>query len=215
MAKRFSARAVKDAAIQAMLDAGLEYTSWTENLPDRFRARAPELFYQVKIAERIRELPFSPAVVLEYTAEDAVPRRPGRPLKNLEGNKNIDILVAPKKVHGNFRPFQIALEIKRSVTRWGVIEKDVRRLVALLRSPDFQMGLSLFLMWHPVDRKGEATFASRRRKLKEEMEAYGRKYPELKFSLIAPTQGGKLDIVTRNGNEQRRAWHVSGLIIQR
>ena len=144
MAKRFSAKKVKEAATQAMLDAGLEYTTWTENFPDRFRARAPELFYQVKIAERIRELPFSPAVVLEYTAEDAVPRRPGRPLKILEGNKNIDILVAPKKVRENFKPFQIAIEVKRSVSRWVVIEKDVRRLAGLVHSEDFQMGLSLF-----------------------------------------------------------------------
>ena len=213
MTRRFSANKVKDAAIQAMLDAGREYTDWTENYPGPFRARAPELYYQVKIAERIRELPFSPAVFMEYTAKDAVQPRLGRPLKILAGNKKIDILVAPKKVRGNFQPFQIALEIKRNAIRWRTIERDVRRLTGLVRSEGFHMGLSLFLMWHPVGGEGEAKFADQRRKLKKAIEKYGKNYPKLKFSLIVPKQGGSLDIITRNGNIQTRAWHVSGLVV--
>lgn len=215
MTSRFSANKVKDAAIQAMLEAGREYADWTESLVDSFRARAPELFYQVKIAERIRELPFSPAVSLEYTAKDAVPTRRGRRLKILEGNKNIDILVAPKKVRGDFQPFQIALEIKRNAPRWRVIEKDVQRLTGLVHSEGFRMGLSLFLMWHPVGEKGEATFVERRRKLKKEMKEYGRKYANLKFSLIDPQYGGELVIITRDGGRETRVWHVSGLVVRR
>ena len=215
MTRKFKANRVKDAAIEAMLEAGREYADWTENLVDSFRARAPELFFQVKIAEQIRELPFSPAVSLEYTAKDAVQRRRGRPLKILEGNKKIDIVVAPKKVRGNWQPFQIALEIKRSASRWRVIEKDVQRLTGLVRSERFRMGLSLFLMWHPAGEKGTATFVERRRKLKKEMKEYERKYSNLKFSLIDPQYGGELDIITRDDGPETRVWHVSGLVVRR
>lgn len=218
MTEMFSAKEVKkvkEAAIQAMLDANHEYIEWTENRVDRSRARAPELFYQVKVAERIRNLSFSPAVFLEYTAKDAVRRRPDRPLEILEGNKNIDILVAPKKDGGNFNPFQVALEIKRRAASWNVIERDVKRLTWLVNSEHYQMGLSLFLMRHPVGRRGETTFADQQRSLNEGMEDYRNKYSNIKFSLIAPRLGGELDMIMSSGAKQRRAWHVSGLVIRR
>ena len=228
MTRTFSLESVKNTAIDAMLKAGREYDAdWTEGRVGPSRARAPELFYQVKIAERIRDLPFRPAVFLEYNGGDALEyntehmrqRRCGPQPEILKG-KNIDILVAPKKRGNNFQPFRIALEIKRNVSKWhgkqGAIEYDVLRLSELVRSTGFQMGLSLFVTGHTEGRRGENDFAHRWKDLKDNLDEYEKHNRDLRLSLICPddNEGGIRQF--RKGRDDVRpvAWYVSGLDIR-
>ncbi|MCY4592559.1 MAG: hypothetical protein OXE86_18795 [Alphaproteobacteria bacterium] len=217
----FSVNNVKKAAIDAMVQAGREYnTEWTEGRVGTVRAFAPELFYQVKVAEGIRGLPFRPAVFLEYNARHALeynakhadPPNP-EPLPGIfagEGSINIDILVARKKRKANFQPFQIALEIKRSASNWRRIEADVLRLSELVRSTGFRMGLSLFITRSFVGEEGPDL-----ENLKAAMEKYSEANPDLRLSLIDPKEGGERRSVRRdNGNIQCHAWYVSGVDIR-
>ena len=211
MTARFSKNKVKNAAIEAMFAAVGEYTDWTEKEVKPWRV--PERFYQVKIAEQIRQLPFDPAVFLEYNAKDAVQARPGRPPELFRGKKKIDIVVAPK----NIQPFQIAIEIKHSANRWDTVKPDVERLRQLVRhnsqNQGIRMALSLFLIWHPLGSKGEGNFENQRHKFKENIKEYRRKYRDIKLSLVAPEKGDEFKIETDNGETESYAWYVSGLSI--
>ena len=90
MSARFSRKNVKKAAIEGMLEAGEDYLKWTED--DIRPWYAPEYFYCVKISERIQELPFRPAVYLEYTAAHSFKPRPGRISEKLKGKKESTFL---------------------------------------------------------------------------------------------------------------------------
>lgn len=222
MTRNFSPNNVKNAAIRAMLEAGHEYANWTENRLGPSRARAPELFYQVKVAERIRQLPFNPAVFLEYNATDAlkynaeqVPQSRHGPLSKIPArNRNIDILVARKMRRNTPQPFRIALEIKRNAQKWDKIEKDVLRLSELVRTTGFQMGLSLFLTGHPEGARGKADFAQGRKDLKATMKRYEERNPDLKLSLLPLEKGGIRKFKTDEGGIRHRVWYVSGLDIR-
>ncbi len=211
MPARFSRKSVKKAAIEGMLEAGRDYLKWTED--DIRPWRAPEYFYCVKMSEKIQELPFRPAVYLEYTAADSVKPRPGRVSEKLKGKKRIDILVAPK----NDAWFQVALEIKRGVNRWSNIEKDIGRLKALVdhNSPGegVRMGLSMFLMRHEVSNNGSIGFDKKLRKMRCKIKEFGHRYDNLKTSFISPVRGGECDIATKSNQTQQYVWYVAGVSI--
>ena len=202
-----------------MLEAGREYNGeWAENRPTHVTASAPELFYQVKVAQRIRNLWFSPAVFLEYSGKHAweynaeQAGREQQPPGGLEGR--IDIVIAGKKKREIFQPFEIAIETKRFVRRWETVQEDVERLSELVWSGGFQMGLCLFLTGYIVGRRNKRAFDQYWQELEEDMERYKTNNTDLDLLLVPLKRGGERLVKKDNGEIESRAWFVSGVDIR-
>lgn len=172
---KYSNEVVLDAALSAMMKAGLRYEKWTKS--NYAPWQAPEYVYTTNIAQSVAGLSFKPGVYCEFNSKDAISWANkasfGRKLAKLTSKSRSDILVANAN-----EDFRYIIEVKKRVWTKNKIKNDVGRIADIIgpnKASTVASGASVFFVCYSGENRKDS-----RHKLDEFIAANSKNFSDIK-----------------------------------